>query len=265
MNNSTILFSSFQTQTTIKYFQTVEKEKPLIIERSLSVKKKKKTCKKEENKRVEPPPLPFFFYFQRRVSIIARTFIPGTGGEFDQTRGGKNISAAIGRAVTWPGSLRNNCWRGSVIESIGIIAFMPAWCRARTNCSAPPWNTNELVSSLSLWAHEGKGGEGWAKVSKGRKKKKRKRKWVNATQHFYPCVNGITGIFSPYPRQGNKILAVRGTGNPVNFILNRYEYLTASSHRWILDLVQVLCSSPSSKLFFFFFFFFVSFLFVDSF
>lgn len=80
MNNSTILFSSFQTQTTIKYFQTVEKEKPLIIERSLSVKKKKKTCKKEENKRVEPPPLPFFFLFPASSFHYRANVYPGNRG-----------------------------------------------------------------------------------------------------------------------------------------------------------------------------------------
>lgn len=93
MNNSTILFSSFQTQTTIKYFQTVEKEKPLIIERSLSVKKKKKTCKKEENKRVEPPPPPFFFFISSVEFPLSRERLPREQGVNSIRREAEKTSA----------------------------------------------------------------------------------------------------------------------------------------------------------------------------
>lgn len=127
-----IFSSSFRTRT-IKYSWTVRKKRTIIMNKILllfSLLNEIITLRKEKIKKryEEFNAFIFFFYyffwknlesffFQRRVSIIARTFTPGTG--VNSIRRG----AEKQRAVTWPGSLRNNCWRGSVIESIGIIAF----------------------------------------------------------------------------------------------------------------------------------------------
>ena len=92
-------------------------------------------------------------------------------------------------AIVCTHSLGNNCWRRSVIESIGIIAFarLPRR-RARTNCPTF-WNTNERVLVTGGYTRPNR----WRNVSK---EQRRKEKWGRegssgswtyyATQHFYP-------------------------------------------------------------------------------